>query len=81
MDTVLTEDSDLLAYGCKKVQISQYNGSSTLNTEKVILLCHYIEIFIMIMLMIMIMVIMMMTIIIVIMIMIINITRDGSTCL
>lgn len=42
LDAVLTENSDLLAYDCKKVPFSQEKQSINPNTEKVILLCHYI---------------------------------------
>ena len=36
VDAVLTEDSDLLAYGCKKVPVSLKNSSINPNIEKVI---------------------------------------------
>ena len=44
VDAVVTEDSDMLAYDCKKVPFSWEKYSINPNTEKVILLCHYISI-------------------------------------
>ena len=42
VDAVVTEDSDMLASDCKKVPFSWEKYSINPNTEKVILLCHYI---------------------------------------